>query len=267
VLQQRVKVWWEGDRCWFVGTVTAFVARSGKVAVSYDDGDVKRHQLDDSGQERWELLAGPPTAPPPAAACASRVAPAKPSREDAMAAIAAARARQHGATRGPSPLAADAPFRPESSNAGRAAARPSAPSARARVPPPAPRPPSAPPPAPPHSRPLAPSAAPPASSSTAFLVPQLPAAPRQQQQQAPTQRVRPEDEVAVARSDSISSFGSKPERQPSDSISSFPERQRSHSISSFGSAADGARGRPDSQQHDPRKRKRLSLAGKRGGAE
>ena len=93
----RVKVWWEGDRCWFSGVVTAY-GKSGKCRVQYDDGDVKHHRLDDSGEEQWEPLG------PSAAGAGPSAAPADDAHADdaellAEDADACGRSRRHDAPR------------------------------------------------------------------------------------------------------------------------------------------------------------------------
>ena len=66
----RVRIWWHHDKAWFAGRVLKYYASSGKCRVAYDDGERKNHPLDDSGTERWELIA------PASSAGAASAAPA-----------------------------------------------------------------------------------------------------------------------------------------------------------------------------------------------
>ena len=49
----RIKLWWDGDKKHFKGTVNSFNAKSGQHTVHYDDGERKDHVLE---KEIWDLL-------------------------------------------------------------------------------------------------------------------------------------------------------------------------------------------------------------------
>ena len=62
VLKRRVKIWWQGDGCWFSGIVKQ-VNAVGEHFVKYDDGDVKWHNLghEDAHKQLQWLDAEQPT--------------------------------------------------------------------------------------------------------------------------------------------------------------------------------------------------------------
>ena len=54
-LGTHISVYWEAESQWFDGKVTRYVPSNGKHEVSYTDGDVRLHNLQ---QERWRVSAG-----------------------------------------------------------------------------------------------------------------------------------------------------------------------------------------------------------------
>jgi len=52
---RHVRVWWAGDNVWYVGSIVSFDNVSTKHTVSYEDGDLRAHNLLEAGVETWEL--------------------------------------------------------------------------------------------------------------------------------------------------------------------------------------------------------------------
>ena len=63
---RRVRVWWEWDRRWFLGTIDRFVAAQRRHCVLYDDGDERDYDLlGGTDNVKWEFSAAPRRRPPP----------------------------------------------------------------------------------------------------------------------------------------------------------------------------------------------------------
>ena len=64
VVGTRIKLWWGGDRRYYKGVVTKYVAGLVKpYEILYDDGETKYHNLDHSGEVHRRLGEGPPLRP------------------------------------------------------------------------------------------------------------------------------------------------------------------------------------------------------------
>jgi hypothetical protein len=66
LIGRYVHIYWEGDACWYRGTVTALRAAAARVAVAYDDGDAETAALA-ARRVRLEMVLGEALPPPTAA--------------------------------------------------------------------------------------------------------------------------------------------------------------------------------------------------------
>ena len=77
---RRVRVWWEGEDCWYSGTIDRYIAPShtskrrastgGRHEVKYDDGDRRKYDFEGDLTLTWEFEGAAAAAAAPAVAAA-----------------------------------------------------------------------------------------------------------------------------------------------------------------------------------------------------